>query len=222
MIKSSLFRELHAIPAVSKNSDLSAIVEKVECVLRQLEALKESVDGTFLETILEDKMPSWVLEKVYEAKDASSSWSLSEMRSVLCRLAARREKISSILSERKVSKGEENSSLPRSTVKLKGKNSTPNKLSISSTLVSTTSEVPQQQSVGRSENQASSHWPNFMCSFCDQAHRTMQCKKYRSLNERQKRIVELKLCSRCLRSGHESDVCPSTKIKCFKLNIVVL
>ena len=71
-IKSSLFRELHSIPPVS-NSDLSAVVEKVECVLRQLEALKESVDGTFLETMLNDKVLSWVFEKAYETKDASSS-----------------------------------------------------------------------------------------------------------------------------------------------------
>ena len=45
------------------------------------------------------------------------------------------------------------------------------------------------------------------CAFCNQEHMSKLCTKYIKIQDRNSRIKELKLCNRCLRSGHFGRSC---------------
>ncbi|KAL3997642.1 hypothetical protein ACH3XW_11730 [Acanthocheilonema viteae] len=55
--------------SVKKNErEWVGTVEAVERILRQLEALGESLQHSSIETLIESKLPRWILEKVYHQK----------------------------------------------------------------------------------------------------------------------------------------------------------
>ena len=53
------------------------------------------------------------------------------------------------------------------------------------------------------------------CAFCNNDHRTAECRVYYSFQARTDRLRSLKLCGRCMRPNHTADRCPKTSIKCF-------
>ncbi|VDM22778.1 unnamed protein product, partial [Wuchereria bancrofti] len=55
---------------------------------------------------------------------------------------------------------------------------------------------------------------NRRCSFCTKPHRTHECRKFSTPDERSKQVVELKLCFLCLKEGHRSKDCKASQ--CFK------
>jgi len=216
-LKASLFRELFAVPPVSKNTDFCYVVDKIECILRQLESLGESVNIPSFESVLEDKFPPWVLDQIYAAKEKSTSWSMMDLRTLLIVLSARRQKISNALSERKLVKSDENfSSSSKGSFKGKSKSNFVSKSQVSSTLVSTTLEaVDSQRASVEHEKRETKSRSKAKCYFCSAQHSSRYCKKYPSFEERKKRVSELKLCFKCLRSGHGIAKCRSSSIECF-------
>ncbi|VDM14673.1 unnamed protein product, partial [Wuchereria bancrofti] len=67
-----------------------------------------------------------------------------------------------------------------------------------------------------SKESYSPHWDTMeiRCSFCTKPHRTHECRKFSTPDERSKRVVELKLCFLCLKEGHRSKDCKASQ--CFK------
>ncbi|VDP12321.1 unnamed protein product [Onchocerca flexuosa] len=47
---------------------MDGTVETMERVLRQLEVLGESLQHSSIETLIENKLPRWILEKAYHQK----------------------------------------------------------------------------------------------------------------------------------------------------------
>uniref|UniRef100_A0AAF5Q797 Uncharacterized protein n=1 Tax=Wuchereria bancrofti TaxID=6293 RepID=A0AAF5Q797_WUCBA len=47
----------------------------MERVLRQLEAIGENVEQPTIETIIESKLPNWILNQVYQQKEEDGQWS---------------------------------------------------------------------------------------------------------------------------------------------------
>ena len=54
---------------------------------------------------------------------------------------------------------------------------------------------------------------NQQCSYCSDSHFSHECNKYKTVNDRKDRVMSLKLCFNCLKPGHSSKTCRSTKTR---------
>ena len=52
---------------------------------------------------------------------------------------------------------------------------------------------------------------NQQCSYCSSGHFFHECTKYKTVNARKDRVMSLKLCFNCLKPGHSSKVCRSSR-----------
>ena len=71
--------------------------------------------------------------------------------------------------------------------------------------VGVSSQQPNQQT--KQSNQKT----NQQCSYCSGSHFSHKCTKYKTVNARKDRVMSLKLCFNCLKPGHSSKPCRSTK-----------
>ncbi|EJD73289.1 hypothetical protein LOAG_19291 [Loa loa] len=69
------------------------MVEHIEKVIRQLEALGENMEHSSIEHWIEDKLPEWILDKVFEQKELDVTWSVSKLRNFLLKRVNRSEKV---------------------------------------------------------------------------------------------------------------------------------
>ena len=67
------------------------------------------------------------------------------------------------------------------------------------------SQQPNQQT--KQSNQKT----NQQCSYCSGGHFSHECTKYKTVNARKDRVMSLKLCFDCLKPGHSSKTCRSTR-----------
>uniref|UniRef100_A0A1I7V7G7 DUF1758 domain-containing protein n=1 Tax=Loa loa TaxID=7209 RepID=A0A1I7V7G7_LOALO len=80
-ITTILYNELQAIKRNEK--EWMTTIENIERVLRQLEAIGENLEHSSIETTIESKLPSWVLNKIYTQKKVEVPWSISKLRDFL-------------------------------------------------------------------------------------------------------------------------------------------
>ena len=52
---------------------------------------------------------------------------------------------------------------------------------------------------------------NHRCSYCSGEHLAHECSKYKTVQSRKDRVMQLRLCYNCLTPGHSSKMCHSTK-----------
>ena len=71
--------------------------------------------------------------------------------------------------------------------------------------VGVSSQQPNQQT--KQSNQKT----NQQCSYCSGGHFSHECTKYKTVNARKDRVMSLKLCFNCLKPGHSSKTCRSTR-----------
>ena len=71
--------------------------------------------------------------------------------------------------------------------------------------VGDSSQQPNQQT--KQSNQKT----NQQCSYCSGGHFSHECTKYKTVNARKDRVMSLKLCFNCLKPGHSSKTCRSTR-----------
>ena len=55
---------------------------------------------------------------------------------------------------------------------------------------------------------------NQQCSYCSGGHFSHECIKYKTVNARKDRVMSLKLCFNCLKPGHSSNTCRSSRTCC--------
>ena len=72
-------------------------------------------------------------------------------------------------------------------------------------LVGVSSQQPNQQT--KQSNQKT----NQKCSYSSGGHFSHECTKYKAVNARKDRVMSLKLCFNCLKPGHSSKTCCSTR-----------
>uniref|UniRef100_A0AAF5Q836 DUF1758 domain-containing protein n=1 Tax=Wuchereria bancrofti TaxID=6293 RepID=A0AAF5Q836_WUCBA len=65
-IKKSLYNEFYSIQRNDK--EWKTKVEAMEKILRQLEAIGENLEHSSIEVTIESKLPTWILDKVYQTK----------------------------------------------------------------------------------------------------------------------------------------------------------
>uniref|UniRef100_A0AAF5Q6P3 Uncharacterized protein n=1 Tax=Wuchereria bancrofti TaxID=6293 RepID=A0AAF5Q6P3_WUCBA len=79
------YKELQSIKGNER--DWKQVIENLERVLRQLEALGEEMEHSSIENMTEGKLPRWILNKVYEQKKAERTWSTSKLKELLLEVA---------------------------------------------------------------------------------------------------------------------------------------
>uniref|UniRef100_A0A1I7VV35 Uncharacterized protein n=1 Tax=Loa loa TaxID=7209 RepID=A0A1I7VV35_LOALO len=65
--KKLLYNELHSIK--KNDHEWKVAIETNERILRQLEAMNKNLEQSSIENIIENKLPAWILEKVYQQKE---------------------------------------------------------------------------------------------------------------------------------------------------------
>ena len=55
---------------------------------------------------------------------------------------------------------------------------------------------------------------NQQCSYCSSGHFSLECTKYKTVYARKDRVMSLKLCFNCLKPGHSSKTCRSSRTCC--------
>ncbi|VDN00209.1 unnamed protein product, partial [Onchocerca ochengi] len=76
IIKKSLYNELHSIK--KNDREWKTKVEAIERILRQLEAMGENLEQSSIEIIIENKLPAWILDKIYQQKEEQEPWSVTK------------------------------------------------------------------------------------------------------------------------------------------------
>uniref|UniRef100_A0AAF5PFZ8 Gag protein n=1 Tax=Wuchereria bancrofti TaxID=6293 RepID=A0AAF5PFZ8_WUCBA len=96
MITTILYKKLQSI-IKGNERDWKKVIENIERVLRQLEALGEEMEHSSIENLIEGKLPRWILNKLYEQKKAERTWSTSKLRELLLEVANMDEQVSKVL-----------------------------------------------------------------------------------------------------------------------------
>uniref|UniRef100_A0AAF5Q590 DUF1758 domain-containing protein n=1 Tax=Wuchereria bancrofti TaxID=6293 RepID=A0AAF5Q590_WUCBA len=73
MVTKLLYNELQSIKRNER--EWIGTIETIERVLRQLEDLGESLEHSNIEILIENKLPSWILNKIYKRKKKDIPWS---------------------------------------------------------------------------------------------------------------------------------------------------
>ena len=162
----------------------------MECIIWQLEALGETLNHLLIKNFLEEKLPYSTREKVYLAELADPQWNVTKLRALLNTLA-------------RVKLQHQTMSAPLQTNR-----------EIKKSPVAQPETPSLTMAVHFHKDQDN---PKLLksCAFCKGNHYHDQCDQYKTTNERIDRVKYLKLCCKCLRSGHVSKSCRARIKPCF-------
>uniref|UniRef100_A0AAF5PLL4 DUF5641 domain-containing protein n=1 Tax=Wuchereria bancrofti TaxID=6293 RepID=A0AAF5PLL4_WUCBA len=200
IIKKSLYNELYT---VKKNDrEWKVTVEATERILRQLEAMGENLEQSSIEIIIENKLPAWILDRVYQQKEEQKIWSVAKLRQFLAKLIQRNEEVTrsqffDVMKEQKESKSKIG---PRTNQRYFTEET--------SALTVTTPQTNRKANMKISKTQRP-------CVFCNKNHWDNECQTYPSLKTRMQRLKENNACLNCLQPGHTTINCKTRKRVCF-------
>uniref|UniRef100_A0A1I7VYM1 DUF1758 domain-containing protein n=1 Tax=Loa loa TaxID=7209 RepID=A0A1I7VYM1_LOALO len=194
-IASTLYRELQSFKQNEKEWMIT--IENIERVLRQLEALGDNLEHPSIETIIESKMPPWILNKVYTQRKIDKPWTIQKLRNFLSDLVEVNQQVkidqySNFRADNKPTtiKGEQ-----KRMYRLE-------RISALSTMQTNHRETRSPKSRKRP------------CIFCSRDHWDSDCDIYSTVKGRMKRLKTLKKCTICLKDSHQGETCKAKK-RCF-------
>uniref|UniRef100_A0AAF5RWJ4 Peptidase aspartic putative domain-containing protein n=1 Tax=Wuchereria bancrofti TaxID=6293 RepID=A0AAF5RWJ4_WUCBA len=185
MITTILYKKLQSI-IKGNERDWKKVIENIERVLRQLEALGEEMEHSSIENLIEGKLPRWILNKLYEQKKAERTWSTSKLRELLLEVANMDEQVSKVLNL-----STQAESKPTTTKFGQKQRYNPEETSALSTIRSNP-KVPQPAT----------------------NKKRLDCDDYPTAKTRMYHLKRLKKCSICFRDNHKSEAC-KVKKQCF-------
>uniref|UniRef100_A0AAF5Q6I1 DUF1758 domain-containing protein n=1 Tax=Wuchereria bancrofti TaxID=6293 RepID=A0AAF5Q6I1_WUCBA len=196
-ITTILYKELQSTKGSER--DWKQVIENIERVLRQLEALGEEMEHSSIENMIEGKLPRWILNKVYEQKKAERTWSTSKLRELLLEVANMDEQVSKVLNFHTQAE-----SKPTTTKFGQKQRYNPEETSALSTIRSTSQPKVSQPTKNKKRP----------CIFCNRDHWDSDCDDYPTAKTRLYRLKRLKKCPICFRDNHKGEAC-KVKKQCF-------
>ncbi|VDK82123.1 unnamed protein product [Onchocerca ochengi] len=157
VVKKSLYNELHSIK--KNDREWKTTVEAVERILRQLEAMGENLEQSSFEIIIENKLPVWILDKVYQQKEEQGPWSVTKLRPFLGKLVQRNEEMTRSQSLNMEKDPEQIKNKPRSYLQ-HARNET------SALAITILSKEKAKENSSSKKNEKTLR----LCSFCKQDH----------------------------------------------------
>uniref|UniRef100_A0A1I7W2K6 DUF1758 domain-containing protein n=1 Tax=Loa loa TaxID=7209 RepID=A0A1I7W2K6_LOALO len=194
-IASTLYRELQSFKQNEKEWMIT--IENIERVLRQLEALGDNLEHPSIETIIESKMPPWILNKVYTQRKIDKPWTIQKLRNFLSDLVEvnQQVKIDQYSNFRADSKPTTIKGEQKRMYRLE-------RISALSTMQTNHRETRSPKSRKRP------------CIFCSRDHWDSDCDIYSTVKGRMKCLKTLKKCTICLKDSHQGETCKAKK-RCF-------
>uniref|UniRef100_A0A1I7VTU1 DUF1758 domain-containing protein n=1 Tax=Loa loa TaxID=7209 RepID=A0A1I7VTU1_LOALO len=173
-IRNLLYKEL--ISTKRNDRNWRTTVEEMERVLRQLEAIGENVEQPTIETMIESKLPNWILNQVYQQKEEDNQWSIIKLRQFLRKIILRNDQViewqySDSASQKNLIKRHPNSIIPETSALVAMKQS--------------------KQTTSAERNQLDQESPNWVtnkkrrpCIFCNNNHWDSNCHIYPTVEQR--------------------------------------
>uniref|UniRef100_A0AAF5Q7J0 DUF1758 domain-containing protein n=1 Tax=Wuchereria bancrofti TaxID=6293 RepID=A0AAF5Q7J0_WUCBA len=181
---------------------------KMERVLRQLEAIGENIEQPTIETIIESKLPNWILNQVYQQNE-EDQWSVTKLRQLLRKTINRNDQVMEWqhldnVSRKNLIKRHPNPSIPEN-----------------SALIAIKQSKQIRGTASAEKNQLNQENPNWStnkkrrpCIFCNNNHWDSKCHIYSTVEQRIDRLKEINVCSNCFKSGHNELNC-TKRASCF-------
>ncbi|MCP3666047.1 MAG: DUF1759 domain-containing protein, partial [Gammaproteobacteria bacterium] len=189
-VRESLLSQLDKIPQCgTKTMDLQNTYDSVEKLLRQLETLEEDLDHSAMISQVKRKFPELIRQKIEETHNSDVDWSMAELRQCLYSVIQIRRRAFSEVTP------------PKSTDGIVGQRLVENKSKAPQNIVFQVQEQRVPTGPGSRET------IKIECVFCGKCHYNDKCAKYRSTDERTKRLSVLQCCFYCFKKGHTSQRC---------------
>jgi len=80
LLRSLLYSELQQIHPATRVQDLGSVWQRIDSVLRQLETLGDDTNGPQIATMIEAKLPFFLLQKVCQLKMSDPWWTVDKLR----------------------------------------------------------------------------------------------------------------------------------------------
>ncbi|KAL3998738.1 Pao retrotransposon peptidase family protein [Acanthocheilonema viteae] len=176
-------------------------VEAMERILRQLKALGESLQHSSIETLIESKLPRWILEKVYHQKKIEVPWSVSKLRNFLSDMINVNEQVRS--SQLSLTHADDKSTMHKSGQSFRS--------NFGGTSALATIRSNEEFRNSMIKNKKKGRRP---CIFCARDHWDSECDIYPTANARVNRLRILKKCVLCFKENHNGEDC-KRKARCF-------
>uniref|UniRef100_A0A914L0A1 Integrase catalytic domain-containing protein n=1 Tax=Meloidogyne incognita TaxID=6306 RepID=A0A914L0A1_MELIC len=194
-ISRSLCQSLKQLPTVRKGEyfcrDLSSLVNEFESLICRFTQQGENTDNIHIQLEIESKLPTFVLEEIYRAKENNPAWTTELLKQKLKAILKRKEDISAM----------NNSSPPKPQVSPSHKLYSPRNDSPPGPRSSLTFNT---QTVRRSNAVE----PKLPCLFCNVfGHFSPSCQQYPDLFSRRNKLKELRRCFSCMKEGHTTSQC---------------
>ncbi|KAL3080507.1 hypothetical protein niasHS_013703 [Heterodera schachtii] len=95
----SLHNSLKNLPRVRGGDgfcpDLRSLLDQIECICVQMKQQNQSYDNTAFHMEIEQRLPRFVLEEIFRAKEEADDWSTDKLKDQLRNILRRREQIDS-------------------------------------------------------------------------------------------------------------------------------
>uniref|UniRef100_A0A914LGU4 CCHC-type domain-containing protein n=1 Tax=Meloidogyne incognita TaxID=6306 RepID=A0A914LGU4_MELIC len=194
-ISRSLCQSLKQLPTVRKGEnfcrDLSSLVNEFESLICRFTQQGENTDNIHIQLEIESKLPTFVLEEIYKAKEENPAWTTELLKQKLKAILKRKEDISAM-----------NNSPPKPQVKISPLNLCPPR--------NDSPPLPQSSLTFHTQTMRKfpPREPKLPCLFCNVfGHFSPSCQQYPDLYSRRNKLRELRRCFSCMKEGHKSPQC---------------
>uniref|UniRef100_A0A1I7T3X2 CCHC-type domain-containing protein n=1 Tax=Caenorhabditis tropicalis TaxID=1561998 RepID=A0A1I7T3X2_9PELO len=194
-LKNTLLQQLKDLPSIHLSrspKDLQTFCNSASKVFHQLTSLDCQMDNMMTAALLTSKLPKRILAKLY-ANDTDSPLSAGQLITQLSSISTRENVVDDMYISNHKDEFDKNRSL------------------------TTMSAVAKHRPNNHHQHQDISYGSPKLCEYCASPrmhHRSHDCRQYKTKNERKQRANELKLCYRCLQSGHSAKFCRQQCTQC--------
>lgn len=196
----SLHQSLRKLPIVRKEhlcDDLRSLIDQMESLCIQFTQQNQTYDTINFQLDIERKLPYFVLEEIYKAKEAEPNWSVDLMKKKLNSILKRKEDLQSIAPKsQRLPIPSNNFKKPTSEFSQPHTDFRPSSLTF------------HAQKGPKFINRPNFE-PKLPCLFCGQhGHFSSACTNYPDRNARFTRLREMKRCFKCMKDDHMANNCP--------------
>uniref|UniRef100_A0A914KMU2 CCHC-type domain-containing protein n=1 Tax=Meloidogyne incognita TaxID=6306 RepID=A0A914KMU2_MELIC len=194
-ISRSLCQSLKQLPTVRKGEnfcrDLSSLVNEFESLFCRFTQQGENADNIHIQLEIESKLPTFVLEEIYKAKEENPAWTTELLKQKLKAILKRKEDIAAM-----------NDSPPKPQVQIHPQKFYPPR--------NDSPPLPQSSLTFHTQTMRKfpTREPNLPCVFCNVVgHFSPSCQQYPDLHSRRNKLREIRRCFSCMKEGHKSPQC---------------
>ncbi|XP_060552386.1 uncharacterized protein LOC132713726 [Ruditapes philippinarum] len=200
---------VNILPPKNTTEGLRFFFDKIERHLRSLEVMNENLDQQVFVSMIRSKLPSEVLLQLEIQKGADTKWCIKTLRDLLRKYIVSREKSDkpkSLNDSSQYVNKQTNPHMNRHTSMSNRYKSQPQTNYSGGALVANEKRKVLLPSAK-------------ICRYCSKNHWSDECNRYKTIEERKSKLKGC--CFRCLREGHTSSDCRSSRIcvYCDKSNV---